>query len=51
MAGFILKERARMADIDIEWGWMLVGFVVGIGCSWFVSDLVFPIKESKNDEE
>lgn len=39
-----------MADISIEWGWMLAGFIVGISGSWFVSDLVFPIKESKNDE-
>ena len=41
-----------MADLNIEWGWMLVGFIVGISCSWFVSDLVFPIKENtKHDEE
>lgn len=32
-------------NITIEWAWMLVGFVVGIGCSWFVSDLVFPINK------
>lgn len=41
-----------MADINIEWLWMMVGFVIGIGCSWFVSDLVYPVKENtKNDEE
>jgi hypothetical protein len=25
--------------------WMGVGFVVGIGCSWLVSDLVFSIRK------
>jgi hypothetical protein len=30
---------------------MLAGFVVGIVCSWFVSDLVFPVGEKTNDEE
>jgi hypothetical protein len=40
-----------MVNLHIEWAWMLVGFVVGIACSWFVSDLVFPIMEKKNDEE
>jgi hypothetical protein len=32
-------------NIDIDWTWMLVGFVVGIGSAWFVSDLVFPIRK------
>lgn len=41
-----------MVDLNIEWAWMLVGFVVGIGCSWFVSDLVYPAKDNrKHDEE
>lgn len=40
-----------MADLNIEWSWMLVGFVIGIGCSWFVSDLVFPVAERKSREE
>lgn len=41
-----------MADLNVEWGWMLVGFVIGIGCSWFVSDLVYPAKDyRKHDEE
>jgi len=41
-----------MVDTDIDWLWMLFGFVVGIVCSWFVSDLVYPIKKHrKNDEE
>jgi len=41
-----------MADINIEWFWMMVGFVVGITCSWFVSDLVYPSKDyRKHDEE
>lgn len=40
-----------MVDLNVEWGWMFVGFVVGIGCSWLVSDLVFPVKEvDKRDE-
>lgn len=39
-----------MVDLNIEWGWMFVGFIVGIGCAWFVSDLVFPIKDKNNDE-
>lgn len=30
-------------NIDIDWVWMLAGFVFGIVCSWFVSDLVYPI--------
>lgn len=34
-----------MVDLNIEWGWMLVGFVVGIGSAWFVSDLVFPVSK------
>jgi hypothetical protein len=40
-----------MVDIDIEWGWMLAGFVIGIVCSWFVSDLVFPIIKSEENDE
>jgi hypothetical protein len=34
-----------MFDINIDWTWMGVGFVVGIGCSCLVSDLVFPIRK------
>lgn len=34
-----------MFDIlDVDWTWTGVGFIVGIVCSWFVSDLVFPVK-------
>ena len=40
-----------MINLHIEWMWMLVGFVVGIVCSWFVSDIVFPVGEKTNDEE
>jgi hypothetical protein len=40
-----------MVNLHIEWAWMLAGFVVGIVCSWFVSDLVFPVGEKTNDEE
>jgi hypothetical protein len=28
----------------IDWMWMGVGFVLGIGGAWLVSDLVFPIR-------
>jgi len=31
--------------INIDWMWMLVGFVIGVGSAWFVSDLVFPVKK------
>jgi hypothetical protein len=34
-----------MADINIEWMWIGVGFVTGICCSWIVSDLVFQIRK------
>lgn len=34
-----------MVDLNIDWMWMGVGFVIGIGCAWFVSDLVFPIRK------
>lgn len=34
-----------MVDLNIDWMWMGVGFVIGISCSWFVSDLVFPIRK------
>jgi hypothetical protein len=41
-----------MGDLNVEWIWMLVGFVAGIGCSWLVSDLVYPSKDyRKNDKE
>jgi hypothetical protein len=31
--------------VDINWVQIGVGFIIGIGCSWIVSDLVFPIKK------
>jgi hypothetical protein len=34
-----------MVDLNIDWMWMGVGFILGIGSAWFVSDLVFPIKK------
>lgn len=34
-----------MVDLNIDWMWMGVGFVIGISCSWFVCDLVFPIRK------
>lgn len=34
-------------NLNIEWWWMLVGFVVGVGSAWFVSDLVFPLRKKK----
>lgn len=36
--------------INVDWWWMGVGFVIGVGSAWFVSDLVFPIKK-RNDNE
>lgn len=38
-----------MVDINIEWGWILVGFIIGIIGSWLVSDLVFSL--GNKDEE
>jgi len=35
-----------MADID--WVQIGVGFVAGIVSSWFVSDLVFPMRENND---
>jgi hypothetical protein len=37
--------------VDINWVQIGVGFVAGVLCSWFVSDLVFYVKsnEEKND--
>jgi hypothetical protein len=34
-----------MADINIEWMWIGVGFVAGVCSCWIVSDLVFPIRK------
>ena len=34
--------------IKVDWMWMLVGFVIGISSAWFVSDLVFPVR-NKNE--
>lgn len=36
-----------MIYLDIDWMWMGVGFVIGVGCAWFVSDLVFPVRNKK----
>jgi preprotein translocase subunit SecF len=36
--------------MDIDWMWMLVGFIVGISSAWFVSDLVFPVVKHKDDD-
>lgn len=33
--------------MTVEWMWMGVGFIAGISCSWFVSDLVYPIRKKK----
>jgi hypothetical protein len=33
--------------VDINWVQIGVGFVIGIICSWYVCDLVFPIGEDK----
>jgi hypothetical protein len=40
-----------MFDINIDWMWMGVGFIVGIVCSWSVCDLVFPVtKRIRKDD-
>jgi hypothetical protein len=31
--------------VDINWVQIGVGFIAGITCSWFVCDLVFPIRK------
>jgi hypothetical protein len=31
-------------NLGTEWVWMGVGFIVGVGSSWMVADLVYPIK-------
>ena len=31
--------------VDINWVQIGVGFIVGVGCSWLVSDLVFQIRK------
>jgi hypothetical protein len=31
--------------VDINWVQISVGFVIGVSCAYFVSDLVFPIKK------
>ena len=47
-----LQRVQIMSDIHVEWLWMMLGFVVGVGCSWLVSDLVYPSKDyRKNDKE
>lgn len=38
-----------MFDTNIDWMWIGVGFVIGVGSSWAVCDLVFPIKGKDND--
>jgi hypothetical protein len=37
--------------LDIDWMWMLVGFIVGICSAWFISDLVFPVIDHEDDDE
>jgi hypothetical protein len=31
-------------NLNVEWLWMGLGFIIGIGSSWFVSDLIYPIR-------
>jgi hypothetical protein len=38
-----LRKGPRM--VDINWVQIGVGFIIGIVGSWFVSDLVFPIRK------
>jgi hypothetical protein len=39
-----------MFDLNIDWMWVSVGFIVGVGCSWFVSDLVFTTVNVKEED-
>lgn len=34
-----------------DWMWLIVGFVIGIACCWFVCDLVFPIEVRKDNND
>jgi hypothetical protein len=36
-------------NLNVEWLWMGLGFIVGVGSSLSVSDLIFPIKDKDND--
>lgn len=38
-------------NLNTEWWWVLVGFIVGVTCSWFVCDLVFPIKKKDRRDD
>jgi hypothetical protein len=31
-------------NLNVEWLWMGLGFIIGIGSSWCVADLIYPIK-------
>lgn len=47
----LITKGSWMVDINIDWMWMGVGFVIGISSAWFVSDLVFPVKNKDRDNE
>lgn len=32
--------------VDINWVQISIGFIIGVLCSWYVSDLVFPVKDN-----
>jgi hypothetical protein len=31
-------------SLNVEWLWMGFGFIIGIGSSWSVADLIYPIR-------
>jgi hypothetical protein len=37
--------------VDINWVQIGVGFVAGVLCSWFVSDLVFYVRNSEDNND
>jgi hypothetical protein len=44
-------KGARMLDLYMDWNSFLIGMAVGMACAWFVCDLVFPVKNNKEDEK
>jgi hypothetical protein len=37
--------------VDINWVQIGVGFITGVLCSWFVSDLVFYVRHSEGTND
>jgi hypothetical protein len=34
-------------NLNVEWLWMGLGFIIGVGSSWVVADLVYPIRKKR----